>query len=176
MALMQLFAMCSRLLKLCVRMYAVCRSHLCIVKCSWISGAGYIPFTCTGRTYSQKCVMQNTDEPEPGPAFRWIPRLSRLQVLKTKFKTEGIALVQVVLPSQCCGSKARDFLTSEMLDVKIASASKREISNHCFRRGVNRQISTRMANCLHDSDHFRTGACDAQGLSDLFNVALPGDV
>ena len=26
-----LFAMCSRLLMLCVRMYAVCRSHLCIV-------------------------------------------------------------------------------------------------------------------------------------------------
>ena len=45
MAFMQLFAMCSRLLKLCVKMYAVCRSHLCIVKCSWISGAGYIPFT-----------------------------------------------------------------------------------------------------------------------------------
>ena len=45
MALMQLFAM----FKLCVRMYAVCRSHLCIVKCSWIWGAGYIPFThCRG--------------------------------------------------------------------------------------------------------------------------------
>ena len=42
---MQLFAMCSRLLKLCVKMYAVCRSHLCIVKCSSISGAGYILFT-----------------------------------------------------------------------------------------------------------------------------------
>ena len=27
MALMQLFAMCSRLFKLCVKMYAVCRSH-----------------------------------------------------------------------------------------------------------------------------------------------------
>ena len=34
MALMQFVAMYSRLLKLCVKMYAVCRSHLCIVKCS----------------------------------------------------------------------------------------------------------------------------------------------
>ena len=47
-AFMQLFAMRSRLFKLCVRMYAVCRSHLCIVKCSWIWGAGYIPFTDNG--------------------------------------------------------------------------------------------------------------------------------
>ena len=31
---MPLFAMCSSMFKLCVRMYAVCRSHLCIVKCS----------------------------------------------------------------------------------------------------------------------------------------------
>ena len=28
---MPLFAMCSSMFKLCVRMYAVCRSHLCIV-------------------------------------------------------------------------------------------------------------------------------------------------
>ena len=31
---MQLFAVCSRLLKLCVKMYALFRSHLCIIKCS----------------------------------------------------------------------------------------------------------------------------------------------
>ena len=50
MALMQLFAMCSKMFKLCVRMYAVCRSHLCIVNCSWIRGAGYIPFTLSANS------------------------------------------------------------------------------------------------------------------------------
>ena len=42
---MQLVTVRSRLLKLCVKIYAVFRSHLCIINCSCILGAGCIPFT-----------------------------------------------------------------------------------------------------------------------------------
>ena len=42
---MQLFAMCSRLLKLCVKMYAVCRSHCVSQNVREYQVQGYIPFT-----------------------------------------------------------------------------------------------------------------------------------